>query len=145
MARFPRVPGRRKNDILSQLHLDSIINHPGCTTPRTYRPKSRYELCSSSSIVMLVFHRARALFGHRREFVLHVFLFFFSLYSYWIENCTICYKINCESSFYCKFRRGRIRSLKILLLEFWYYLFIHLYYSYKSYTSKMLFSFVKFQ
>lgn len=30
MARFPQEPGWRKNDILSQLHLDSIINQPGC-------------------------------------------------------------------------------------------------------------------
>lgn len=77
MARFPTEPtGWRKNDILSQLHLDSIINHP-CSPPDPFVSfKITIRILLLLSIVMLVFHRAYTLFGHRGVSSYCTFFFF---------------------------------------------------------------------
>lgn len=95
MARFPQEPGWRKNDILSQLHLDSIINQPGCPP----RPSSKITI---RTLFLFVDRDTR--FSSCPCFVwpstwVPIARFFFVvpfIRTCWIENCMIRNKIDCE-------------------------------------------------
>lgn len=93
MARFPQEPGWRKNDILSQLHLDSIINQPGCPPLVQNHDTNFVSLRRSwySFFIMPMLCLAIDVSSYCTFFFVVPFI-----RTCWIENCMIRNKIDCE-------------------------------------------------